>query len=274
MRPNPASGPALGRLDEERDLGVGDALHRVPVLGAVGRVEHEVVGARVDAVDQAVLAAAAGGLAVGVGRLGVAVGRRRSSPSVVVGSSGGRSLRRRRRRRPRPSVVGAGRWSSPRRRRRRRRRTPRATKCGGAGEGDGLAPVSVSSLVPPVLCWLYVIVRRVTGQVEDVGLGHVGGLGDLDRRGPCRRSTSASHDGLRDDLDDPGAQLAHAGDEAAGQQEDEDQQAEAEEHAGDGVAALAVLEPVEQRLGDLLERRAACPIWSSVHSATKYGTKT
>ena len=43
---------------------------------------------------------------------------------------------------------------------------------------------------------------------------------------PVSRSTSASHDGFGMHLHDPGAQLAHAGDEPAGQQEHEQQQAE------------------------------------------------
>ena len=270
----PGERAGLGHAREERDLGVGDALHRVPVLGAVGRVEHEVVGARVDAVDQPEPGRVDGAVAAGrpVRAFGRLVRRRPSVASAVVP--------------PSPSVaVGPRRRSSPLRRRR--------SAAGAAARRVGVVVVVVAARCEHAaprrqaratgfrqfrlfMCspWVWSrghapanwCVRQVD---RTLASGTSAASLDLDRAARCRRSTSASHDGLRDDLDEPGAQLAHAGDEAAGQQEHEEQQAEAEEHAGDGVAALAVLEPVEQRLGDLLRARAACPTGRASTAPTK-----
>ena len=256
MRPKPANGPALGRLMKSLISVVGDALHRVPVLRAVGRIEHEVAGARVDAVDQA-----------------EALGRwrrcRRSS---------------RRWSRPAPPTRRAP-WSPRSSSRRSRSRSPSSSAAAAVVLGAS-SPRSPA----PVVAGVVVVVAAARGEREGGGDGEGGRVGassfvciggcslswcecgggcQVDRTPASGASaTSAISTVLagvaldvgqprrvRDDLHEAGPQLAQPGDGAAGQQEDQGEQAEAEEDAGDGVAALAVLQPVEQRPGDLLEAR-------------------
>ena len=91
----PGQRAGLRHAREEGDVGIRDALHRIPVLRAIGRIEHEPVGPLVHAIDQAERAATTG---LGVsGRL--LFRRRRLFRSRRLGDSRGGGLRCGRRRR-------------------------------------------------------------------------------------------------------------------------------------------------------------------------------